>query len=227
MATRTGAVGSQSRHGTRRYEILTPSAIRLATPPDWTETDLLALFQEDAISQLIDERLKQLTEGAPAASPDDDLLRVLSATAASLQLPGIVSAFLLSCSTPDGLSLQATVTAAVTPPQLEDEPSPESAPEGLEARIEAQLAASIAAEGESAAVARVRLGAGPAVRLATIRPAFMLDDGPGVLVLTLRYIVPIPASPKSLLLTFVTPQVAIAEEFVQLFEAIAATVRFE
>lgn len=80
-----------------------------------------------------------------------------------------------------------------------------------------------AAEASDASV--VDLAAGPALRRRGCTSADV-DDGGGLPSITLDYQVPVPGAGTHLLLTFSTPLVHIADAMVELFDAVAGSLRW-
>lgn len=80
-------------------------------------------------------------------------------------------------------------------------------------------------DGTGAASTVVELSAGPAVRLRR-RGSAEGPDARVVEVEMLQYFVVVPGAARLLLLTFSTPNVALADALVELFDAIASTLRW-
>ncbi|MDP8993092.1 MAG: hypothetical protein M3N31_08605 [Actinomycetota bacterium] len=119
----------------------------------------------------------------------------------------------------EGRPVAASLVVSVTP-------APEEGDGNLQALVE-RLRRSTGSEGGMARVEVVDLPAGAAVRLR--RQMLAEADGAGAegaVVETVQYFVPVPATASLLVLTFSTPNLPLAEAFVELFDTMAQTLHW-
>lgn len=192
-----------------------PRDVRVATPANWFDLDLEPTTSEASIERLVRLRAGDGPEQAEARRQLADLLRRATTDAAA---QGAVFASLLS-DVIEGRPLAASLVVSVTP-------APEEGDGNLQVLVE-RLRRSTGSEGGMARVEVVDLPAGAAVRLR--RQMLAEADGAGAegaVVETVQYFVPVPATASLLVLTFSTPNLPLAEAFVELFDTMAQTLHW-
>lgn len=187
---------------------------RIATPADWFDLDLDSDDPDDLV-ELVAARSALTREQAAEAG---ELLEVLAAARAQAVSHGAVFASMLSREV-EGEPVSATLLVA-----LRREPG-YAAAAGADA-----LARRLRRTPSSGprAVDVVELAAGPSVRTRGRTPARPAGpSGPTIEVDTVQWFVPVPEGDALLVLTFSTPNLALADVFAELFDAMAATVAWE
>ena len=187
---------------------------RIGAPANWFTVDLDPATYRRTIRTLIEERLGTGPEYEDARRELFDLIQRFTSDAIE---QGAVQAFLLSDKIgerPMAASLMCTVTQTPGPPILDD--------------VAAGLRRSMERQARASDVTRVELPAGSAVRVRARRTADLPGDpGPGIQVETLQYFLVIPGREALLLLSFSTPDIAIGDAFVELFDVIAQSLSWE
>lgn len=189
--------------------------IRVTTPAPWIDLDLDPTTRAASIERALDERAAasgtQLDTGQRA-----ELTVLLERTAADAEAKGAIFASIFS-DVMEGRPVSATLI--VTLLAGEEGEAAQALPDraGLVAGLREVLA-------DDAATELLELPAGPAVR-ARRRIDVPLDppDGRHFTLESVQYFVPLPGAEHLVLLSFSTPTVAMANAFVELFDAIAGT----
>jgi len=187
--------------------------VRLSVPGDWWLLDLDHRTRHRSIAALVDARLSG-TAGDRSDDPGvrrlrGDLVALLRRTARDAEQAGAVLCASLSHAEGDeglGANLLVVVRSLV------------AEPDGLLAAARARPA------GRGADVRPVGLpAAGPAVRLRGIRRERLPGAGRDVEVLSVQYVVPVPGSDATVVLTMTSPSLAYVEPLEELFDALAGT----
>lgn len=189
--------------------------LAIATPPGWTTADLLRPAADHGLAG----RIHELVERTPQLGQRKaELLSVLDSTLDACVSGGVIAAYTLSQDDDAAdVPLMATVTfATVDGTLLGDE-------EGSDAE---GIFRSLGSD-DSERTSVVSLPAGRAIRGESTQAVCLVEDGPGMLVLSVRYLLAIPGTARYVVASFATPMVAVAREWVQLFDRIAASLGFE
>ncbi|MGH9247020.1 MAG: hypothetical protein ACRD29_22415 [Acidimicrobiales bacterium] len=193
-----------------------PRDFRLIAPEGWFDVDLDPPTMFETIDRLVDERLTQ----APAAEPRrDEILAIARRGVTEAAAAGAFRAWFFS-DVIDGRPVSASLTATVA--RLEDASVDGRGPRGVAERL-AQTAAS---SGTRAKLAATELPAGPAVRLRRHVEAPAAGRATKVGSVSVQYFLAIPSTRSVLLLSFATPNLALEEPFLALFDSIVATLRW-
>jgi hypothetical protein len=183
---------------------------RLSLPVSWAELDLNPATRTEAISKIVAERGEAGTQLGLSRGQLTDLLESLAVQAQAKN--GVYAAFYSDVM--EGAPVSASLVVSVVPA------SGGAPPEGTDpvdvARVLRQM---FPAEVDT----ELReLGAGPAVR---VRRRFEAPIGglEKVGIENLQYVVVLPDLVRLALLDFSTPTIGLADPFVELFDAIAAT----
>jgi len=187
---------------------------RLAVPANWLTVDLDARTSRRSIARLVEERAGSHPETAESRR---QLTQMLQTAAEDAIEQGAVYAAILStviAERPVSASLICTVTTSPEPVEVD--------------QVASELRRPHTSPSVPLEVEVVDLPVGRAVRTRGRRigemPAPVLRR---VEVESLQYFVPVPGAKRLLLLSFSTPNLPIADALVELFDAIAATLRWE
>lgn len=194
--------------------------LRLKTPGPWMDLDLRPGSVGAAIQQVIAKRER---EKAP------ELTALLETAAQDATLRGGLFASLFSEALA-GQAVSASLIVSVVDADSEIESALDSADEGaLRLALVQGLTAELSGDGIDTQV-RV-LEAGPAARVRTRLPVDGSPRAPGTAHATevdsLQYFVPFPDGNRLAVLSFSTPNVALADAFAEVFDAIAGTLRWQ
>ncbi|HWC14900.1 MAG TPA: hypothetical protein VG929_09930 [Actinomycetota bacterium] len=211
MADDGGRVEAPSRaesEGARHF--------RLAAPDNWFTLDLDPATYRSNIRAMIDERIREGPEHAEAREELFDLMERFTSDAIE---NGAIQAFLLSGvigERPVAASLMCTLAPTPEPPVLHDVAS------GL------RRAAGRGTQNHHDIV-QVELPAGPAVRTRGRRTGEVPVGSAGspIEVESLQYVLAVPGRDALLLLNFSTPDIMLSDTYVELFDAMAATLSWE
>lgn len=195
----------------------TPPAVagrfRLAAPANWFTLDLDRRTYRDNIEALIQQRLGS---GPDHERARRDLFALMERFTSDAIDQGAVQAFLLSDQIgerPLAASLICTVTSTPDTPVIED--------------VAAGLR-SASRRGGHSEIKIVELGDALAVRARGRRKAALPDaSAPTVEVETMQYFVAVPGRDALLILSFSTPDLALAEPYAELFDAMASSLTWE
>lgn len=193
----------------------TPRDLRVATPANWFDLDLEPATSEASIERLVAQRAGDGSEQAEVRAQLVGLLRRATSDAVAR---GAVFASLLS-DVIGGRPVAASLIVSVAA-DTEDAGGGD-----LQALVE-RLRRSPGSDGELAQVGVVELPAAPAVRLRRRTATEPEGDAEGAVVETVQYFVPVPATASLLVLSFSTPNLALAEAFVELFDTMAHTLQW-
>jgi hypothetical protein len=192
------------------------TGMTIATPGDWIAIDLGASDEE--IAAIVDARAEQLPQLSDSRA---EAVRLMKQVRDVSDAVGIIFAAVMFEVIED-VPVVASMTISAGPLAFEGE---EPAPGGdrLEAMATALRAANDSGRRlEDASI--VELPAGRAVRVQQMQPS----DGPTlpepqVMTFSVQYLVPLERDESLVAITFSTPTMALADEFVPLFDGIAAT----
>ncbi|MFJ4818835.1 hypothetical protein [Streptomyces sp. NPDC088801] len=191
-----------------------PTDYRLLLPEGWFRVHIDPELRERSVDALVSRQFEGV-DNAPHLKRQ--LRESLLAQAAAAFRDGGIELY-LSLQKAGALTIPASLLVTLLPPTGGDQPSAQD------------IAARLSAD-EELEVTVVELSSGPAVRTRrwTGQPDRPAPAGvPGspdetLPSVTVDYQLPIPGAGTSLLLTFSTPLVEIAEAMVQLFDAVAAS----
>ena len=183
---------------------------RLSLPVSWAELDLNPATRPESIAKIVAERGKV---GAQLGMSPGQLTDVLESLAAQAQAQnGVYAAFYSDVM--EGAPVSASLVVSVVPASG-GAPPPGTDPRDV-ARVLQQM---FPAEAET----ELReLGPGPAVRVRR-RLEAPIAGSANVPIENLQYVVVLPDLTRLALLHFSTPTIGLADPFVELFDAIAAT----
>lgn len=192
---------------------------RLATPADWTDLDLAPATRRRSA-----DRLVGLLAGpdAGASAVRDEVTSLLLGAAEDAAAHGAFFASLLS-DVVEGHPVSASLVVSLRSDAGDGEAG------DLDALAE-QLRLRPGPGAAAPQTAVVRLPAGPAVRLRSRATARAGGTGGGagrIEVESLQYFVPVPGGGDLLALSFSTPNLALADSFVELFDAMAESLSWE
>lgn len=183
--------------------------LRLILPPAWFELDLEPSRRRASIDQMVAER----TGSADRTAFTDDLALLLERHAAEAYERGAVRASMFSQEL-GGEHVAAALMVLVVPGQGDtDGPADDGR------TLAWGLAGALRQEG---ATEVRRLPAGPAVRVRR-RLLSAIPGGKEVPVESVQYFVPFPDGDHLVLLNFSTPNLALADAFAEVFDAMAET----
>lgn len=190
--------------------------MRVATPANWFDLDLDPATSEASVERLVEERAGDAPEQAEVRAQMARLLRRASTDAAR---QGAVFASLLS-DVVEGRPVAASLLVSLKAD------SADAASGDLKALAE-RLRRPTGSNQGPAEVGVVELPAASAVRVR--RRTATEPEGAGgerAEVETVQYFVPVPGVPSLLVLSFSTPNLPLAEVFVELFDAMAQTLQW-
>lgn len=187
----------------------------MAAPDNWFTLDLDPATYRSNIRVMIEERVGAGPEHAEAREELFDLMERFTSDAIE---NGAVQAFLLSGAIggrPVAASLMCTLAPTPEAPVLHD--------------VAAGLRRAAGGQAKHHDIAEVELPAGPAVRTRSRQTADLpiAPGGSPIDVETLQYVVTVPGRDALLLLNFSTPDIKLSDTYVELFDAMAATLSWE
>ncbi|WP_326598408.1 hypothetical protein [Streptomyces sp. NBC_01803] len=194
-----------------------PSSYRVITPTDWFRVPLLSTAKRDrSVQTLVDMTYPNRDQDAARRHDLKELLSTVVADAA--QRDGVE--LYISTQGVFGVPIPATLLVTAEPEDPEHPVSlpPEMLADGIRDKY-----------GESAQVSVVALGSGPAVRsrrqelTPEARELGQPEERPNTL---LEFYLPVPNTGAWLLLTFSTPIPELADAQVEMFDAIAGSLRW-
>ncbi|MGH9022491.1 MAG: hypothetical protein ACRDV9_05220 [Acidimicrobiia bacterium] len=188
--------------------------LRLITPPAWFELDLEPSGRRASIDQMVAER----TGSAVNPAFSTDLALLLERHAAEAYERGAVRASMFSQEL-GGEHVAAALMVLVVPGQVGTGGVADDRSADGGRTLAWGLAEALGPEG---ATEMRQLPAGPAVRVRR-RLQSAIPDGEEVPVESVQYFVPFPDGDHLVLLNFSTPNLALADAFVEVFDAMAAT----
>ncbi|MFI0905589.1 hypothetical protein ACH4TE_18905 [Streptomyces sioyaensis] len=201
-----------------------PIGVHLLVPKAWQEFDTHSDTADQSIREIVAERIKE----RPDLAEHKGTLRKLLKNSAGLARENNVVYSGAMMEVIDGDTMTASLTVSVS--QAENEQTGEVAQTGLETLHSAMnpIAPGSRPTDPWRKVSLVELDDGVrAVRSEGIEDVELPDDRGSYRAVTMQTFVPYPGNdPKVAVITASTPQLALAEPMLQLFEAITATFRF-
>ena len=187
-----------------------PADFRLSLPVSWVELDLNPRTRPEAIAKIVAERGEVGSQLGLSHQQLTDLLESLAAQAEASN--GVYAAFYSDVM--EGAPVSASLLVSVVPASG-GAPPPGTDPRDVARVLQQMFPADADTELRG-------LGAGPAVRVRRRleAPVAGLANVP---MENLQYVVVLPDLTRLALLQFSTPTVGLADPFVELFDAIAAT----
>lgn len=193
--------------------VMTAPRFSLRIPESWFEFDVWRATRTGDLGRLVDQRLQELPELRPHRGTILRGLRDLAAEAeragavycaAAADDPGGDNALLASLMvfTTAGMPEPALNTVEAIAAQITTHPRSAGAPEWREVRL-------------------VELDAGRAVRVRGVTTA------ESVPLVSMQTLVPVPGSESTLNVVLTSPQAALADELLDLFDAISATLAWD
>ena len=197
--------------------------LRLTTPDDWWVLPLDERTRRQEIARLVAERVTP-PDSVPQRTTTqlrNELTAMLRRTAAEAAAEGAV--FCASMAGVDGdAALSANVLVLVRPLSPHAGEAPSSDVATLADAMRADPGPTFGDRVPEIDVVRLP-HAGDAVRIRSHRSASVSVLGREVPALSVQFVVPIPASASSIVMTFTSPALAYEHVLVELFDAIAAT----
>ena len=184
---------------------------RILLPAKWIELDLNPLTQTSSFRTIVAQRGASALDQGDSA---DELVSVLEAAAAQALALGVVYAAFYS----DVLGEDRPVTASLLVSIIRGTGA--RPPEGADASTMVAALRDVYSSGAETQVHE--LSAGPAVRVKS-RGEAPAPGGAIVPVLNIQYLVPAPDLDRIAVMQFSTPNLALAEPFAELFDAIAGS----
>ena len=203
-----GSVGAVGAVGT-----IQPSGFTMKVPPTWVELDIWRANHTGYLARLVDTRLA----GTPdLAQHRGALLKLMKAVAAHAERSGALYCAAMCDADEDAGVLAASVMI------LRNDGPPDPADNTVEA-IAGQVT-SMAPSGPDEPwrqVQIVEIPAGRAVQVKGVEPA--IAGQPDSQIVTMLTLVPVPGGGGVVTIVLMSPQVALADPMLDLFEAISST----
>ncbi len=190
------------------------SGFTVRVPPAWIEFDVWRATRTGDLARLVDARIAEAPDLAPRRGA---LLKLLREVATDAERQGALFCAVMA----DDLGSDAVLTATLLVFQTDGALDP--ADNSVEA-IAGQVVAVAPSPGSPAyrRVEVVELPAGRAVRVAGIEAAHIAGRGAVDCVMS-QTLIPIPGDRGVLNVVLTSPQIALADPMLELFEAISAT----
>jgi hypothetical protein len=183
----------------------------IATPGDWVEVDLRAT--DDEMVRTVDERAQEIPQ---LAESRDQAIRLMRQVRDVSEEVGIVFAAAMF-DVVEGVPVVASATVSVGPLiGIEGAGSEED-------RLEAIATTMRASTKRVEELSIVPLQPGSAVRIQQLHEGEESPLGGSLASFSVQYLLPVAGEDTLVTITFATPTVALADGFVPLFDAIAAT----
>ncbi|RPE41671.1 hypothetical protein EDD90_4762 [Streptomyces sp. Ag109_O5-1] len=198
--------------------------INIQVPSTWYEFDVHPATVNRSIRELVAERIRQRPE---LAEYQADLVRTLKKTAREVRKNNVVYSGSM-CEIVDDEPMVASLTVSVS--EAVNETTGETAPTDLDTlmRVLTPIAPGRRPTDPWRRVRMVELpDAGQAARTEGIEDIEIPDDSRSYRAVMMQTLVPFPdGNPKVAVISASTPQLALVEPMLQLFDAIAGTFRF-
>lgn len=198
-----------------------PAGFSITVPPSWFEIDVSPATRNASIAALVEQRVKDIPQLWEQRTLITRLLRTSARDA--FRAGAAYAACMLEAVDGAGMTASVTVSFVDTRNHAGDAVASHDAEQ-----IAAQLATKTASDPDDTwrTVETLDHPAGRCVRTSGVEDVELPDGSGWIRSVVMQTIIPVPDTEKVSMVTLSSPSLALAEEFLDLFDAVTGTFRF-